>query len=417
MKKWLIILTVIFVVGGITSATLAGYIYYNELKTYEDYDKRELRDAALENVYIKTSVPVEIHPTKGQPYVEFTQKYTDIVGFAPKYKLNIEEKEDTTYIDLQQIKDMSISLGVKEDKASLVVYLPEKDIKKLSVENSIYGYYYRTKQVIDLEKINIAELDLDVENSEMKLNGRYEKINISAHASTINMQSQIPAEVRISGVGKQNLSGQFKRIVIKDNAYEVNINSENESSVELECSSSQIRLEGKYEKIDVNCDNSTIDVRSESICKLSTNGRNNTINADGAFEVIRLEEDEANVEVKTTMIPKSIEMKGETDNSKFNLVLPSNISGYTLSCTSFREEYYNDYYTDKEYEENFYEINKRIEQECYFRSDFESIEKEENKGEIAYKYGDGKIPIALNVTRNVKLNINDGGYSSVAEVK
>ena len=147
MKRWLITLSIVVVLGIISSATLAGHVYYNELRTYEDYDKKELSQEALKNIYIRSDVPVEIHPTKEKPYAEFTQTYTDIVGIPPKFKLEVEEGKDITYINLNQIKKLPLSIGVQENKASLVVYLKESDINKLVVDEYSYNYYNRDKKI------------------------------------------------------------------------------------------------------------------------------------------------------------------------------------------------------------------------------------------------------------------------------
>ena len=63
MKKWLITLSIVALLGVISSATLAGHVYYNELKTYEDYDKKELSEKALQNIYIqqKESLILNLH--------------------------------------------------------------------------------------------------------------------------------------------------------------------------------------------------------------------------------------------------------------------------------------------------------------------------------------------------------------------
>ena len=328
---------------------------------------------------------------------------------APKFKLEIQEKEDTTYINLDQVKDMPLSIGVQENRASLVVYLQEKDINKLVIDEYCYDYYDRNKKIVDLKNINVKDLQLDTINSEIKLNGAYDKVEIRGHSSILDMESKTPAELILSGVSKQNLNGQFKRIIVRDNAYEVSSNSTKESIVELNCNTSEVRLEGKYEKIDINGDNNMIDVRSETICKLSTEGYDNIINADGAFETINMEEREGNIEVKTTMIPKNIEINGERDGSTFSLTLPSNIPGYTLRCVLEENSYY--------YDNDSYEMNQFIEDNCEFRSDFENIEKKVKDNEIEYKYGDGKLPIILKVAENTRLNIMDGGYSSTVTGK
>ena len=80
MKKWLISLSVIFGVGFITSVILAGKVYYSDLQTYEDYDKQIINVQNLENLYIDSDVPVEVQVTDGEPYAEFSQTFTDLVG-------------------------------------------------------------------------------------------------------------------------------------------------------------------------------------------------------------------------------------------------------------------------------------------------------------------------------------------------
>ena len=402
MKRWLMILSIVVVLGIISSATLAGHVYYNELKTYEDYDKKELSQQALKNIYIKSDVPVEIHLTKGQPYAEFTQTYTDIVGIAPKFKLEVEEKENTTYINVDQVKNTPLAIGVKEDKGSLVVYLQESDINKLVVDEYNYNYYNRTKKVIDLQKVNVKDLYLNIMSSEIRLNGAYDKVEINAHSSILDMESKADAQLILSGVTKQNLNGQFKKIIVKDDVDEASIYSTKESIIELNSNQGDIQLEGKYQRIDINGDNNTVEVRSETSCKLSTKGYDNTIHADGAFEIINMQENESNVEVKTTMTPKNIELNSST----ISLTLPSNLSGYTLRCVLKDNNYEN---------EDSYEVSEFIENNCEIRSDFENIEKEAKAQEIQYKYGDGKLPIILKVTEDAKLNIIDGGYSSAVK--
>lgn len=180
MKKWLIILSVIFSIGFISSAVLAGRVYYQDLKNYTDYDRKGLEIEALKNIYITSSVPVEIYPTTGAPYVEFNQTFTDLVGAAPEYELDVELKGENTYIELNEIKEIFLWLGIKESKAQLSIYLPQSTINRLNIQNNNHFSYRDNKQVINLEGINVNELVADMNEAEFILNGDYKKVKISA---------------------------------------------------------------------------------------------------------------------------------------------------------------------------------------------------------------------------------------------
>ena len=60
MKKLLITFSIIFGVGFIASAVIAGQVYYKELNAYTDHAKEKLDINALQNVYIDSQVPVQI---------------------------------------------------------------------------------------------------------------------------------------------------------------------------------------------------------------------------------------------------------------------------------------------------------------------------------------------------------------------
>lgn len=407
MKKCLVILSIIFGVGFISTAVLAGRVYYEDLQTYEDYDQQKLNREAMKNIYIQSEVPVNIYPTKGEPYAEFNQRFVDLVGIAPKYKLEVEEKGDSTYIELNQLEDLIFSLGVKEDKATLNVYLPEGQINRLTINNGIYHWNLRQKQVINLENIDVNELQVQGYTTDLNLNGAYGRVDIFNNNGTLNMTSNIPAELYTSGSMKQYLSGQFKKIVIKGNSDEININSDIATNAEIYNEGGNIRLEGNYEKINLKAGYSNIDLKSETECRLTTQGINNTIYASGAFKVINLEEQMSQVEIQSTLIPRGIRMLGEASHTSLSLTLPSNIPGFMLEYIGDEA---NQEYNEYDNGEEVYGLISTLELD----SEFLPITQDDVGGE-KYKYKNGEIPIILNKDANLTLEIIDGGYSSVLD--
>lgn len=402
MKRWLIILSVIFSIGFISSAVLAGRVYYKDLKNYTDYDKKELKIEALKNIYIKSSVPVEIHPTTGAPYVEFNQTFTDLVGVAPEYELDVQSKGENTYIELNETKELFLGLGVKEEKAQLSVYLPQTTINRLNVQNSDYFAYRHNKQVINLEGINVNELAVDMNEAEFILNGNYERIKLSAAYGKINLQSNTRAQVFTEGHLVQNLSGEFDKITIRNNSQDIIIDSTSESIVEINNHNSNIDLKGNYSKVKIEGDNNNIDIRSESVCHLSTEGNDNYITGNGAFDVINVEEQSSEVEIKTTVIPTKVNLGQEAYYKAVSLTLPSNIPGFTV-------KYLGNYYIEDE-EFGYYESYR--DNTIDLQSDFTVQSGKGDKGEQIFTYGDGTLPILISGEQETSLEIIDGGYSS-----
>lgn len=402
MKKWLIILSVIFSIGFISSAVLAGRVYYEDLKNYTDYDKKELQIEALKNIYIKSSVPVEIYPTTGAPYVEFNQTFTDLVGVAPEYELDVQSKGENTYIELNETKELFLWLGVKEEKAQLSVYLPQTTINRLNVQNSDYFSYRHNRQVINLEGINVNELAVDMNEAEFILNGNYERIKISASYGKINLKSNTRAQVFTDGHLVQNLSGEFDKITIRNNSQDIIIDSTSESNVEINNNNSNIDLKGNYSKVKIEGDNNTIDIRSESVCQLSTEGYDNYITGNGAFDVINLEEKSSEVEIQTTVIPTKVNLGQQAYYNAVSLTLPSNILGFTV-------KYLGDYYIEDE-EFGYYESYR--DNTIDLQSDFTVQSGKSDKGEQIFTYGDGTLPILISGEQENSLEIIDGGYSS-----
>lgn len=410
MKKWLITLSIIFGVGFISSAVLAGRVYYSDLQTYEDYDKKEINKQALENVYITSDVPIEIQPTTGEPYAEFSQTFTDLVGYAPKYKLEIEEKGDSTHISLDEVESIILWLGVKKNEAKLTVYLPKDSINRLQVQSNNYQMLHGDKQMINLESIDVEELNIDAICADINLEGTYNKVNIVSSNGSLTMHSEQTEKLSTSGMWKQNISGEFEKIKMESARGELNIDSWIPCKVDLEGHHNNIHLEGQYEQIKLNGYGMEVELNSETECKLMTKGNDNTIYANGAFDIMDLQEADSEIEVQTTVIPTSIKMLGEARGTSLSLTLPSNIQGLTLKYVNQDGGAY-DYYYDEEQviEPSFADHEFKLE------SDFLPFNQEIQNGNFIYQYGNGEVPITLNQNVEISLELIDGGYTSVSK--
>lgn len=400
MKKWLIALSIICGVSLISTAVLAGRVYYKELEVYTDYDKRELEASALNNIYINSSIPIEVYPTTGKPYVEFNQTFSDIMGMAPEYELMVSKKNDSTYIELKEIKDVFFWFGVREDKAKLSVYLPQSTINRLSIQDEGYVNYRREKPIINLEGINVNELDVSTHVGEFILDGHYQKVNISSEGS-IRLNSKSPAEVSIHQSMDQHLTGEFKKIKILDHySSYITIDSNSASQIEIESSHGQIDLRGNYSKVELEGIYNDIDLRSDSLFELVTNGNNNTITANGPFKEISFNEEETRLEVKTTTVPDRVNFGQDSRDNDINLIFPSNIPG-------FKVKYYTEYYGGEEFEHHINEMISRGD----LRSDFELAKEKVGENELVFTHGNGALIMTLNTQMNT-LQIIDGGYTS-----
>lgn len=403
MKKWLIILSIIFGISFISTAILAGRVYHEDLQVYTDYDKQELEVTGLKNIYIKSSIPIEVYPTAEKPYVEFNQKFSDIIGAAPEYELNVSKKGESTYIELNETKGIYFWLGVKDNQAQLSVYLPQSTINRLNIQDDGYvSSYRREKQVINLEGINVNELDVYTDIGEFILDGNYQKINISSRGS-ISLNSKSPAQVYINESMDQYLMGEFEKIkVINNRGTDIIIDSNSPSQVEINNNNGRIDLKGNYSKVKVEGDDNDLDLRSDSICQLVTNGYNNTMIANGPFKEISLDEYRTEAEIKTTIVPNKLNLSRHAEDNTINLTLPSNTPGLQV-------KYFTDYYME---EDDFEYYVEKILNNNSLSSDFELVQERTKENQLTFTYGNGALTITLNGNRNNTLQIVDGGYSS-----
>ena len=395
MKKWLIIFSIIFGIGFITSAVIAGQVYYKELNAYTDYDKQDLDINALQSIYIDSQIPVQVEVTQGKPYVEFSQSFTDLLGMEPEFELEVKTKGNSTYVNLEQTKEITVYIGIQEDKASLTVYLPQKAYDTIQIKNNEYSYYskYRDNN-INLEDIDVKKFEIDMEYSEVKLKGSYEQISAHINSGILEIHSNQPAQLEVQGRVKANLTGQYQGIDIQDiENREIYVESEIPTNIKLSSNYSNIKLRGKYDKINVAGYSNSIDAKSDSVCKITVEDESSIINLNGAFKEIALNGERASIDIQTTVVPEHIKLLGYV-TEPVNLTLPSNIEGFQVKYLGNNQT--EDYYEDR---------NKVL-------SEFDVIEGISPKGEKKYTYGDGSTPITLEADSDSRLEIIDGGYSS-----
>ena len=406
MKKWLAILSIICVSGFVISTILAGRVYYQDLQVYEDQDKRILNISSNQDIYIQSDIPVEVHQATGnEAYVEFSQKFVDLIGKPSKYELEVEDKGNSTYITLNQIEETLLWVGVKQNKAKLDIYLPKINLNHLEIENTDHYSFYDQNQMIDLGTMQIKEVEIDMSHANFELNGAYENVNINADYGKLKMNTSSATQVVTSGQLTQVLNGKFDNVVIKNNNSDISIQSLTPSNIEINNDNGEIKLDGQYSRIKLNGMRNDIDLQTDTECVLSTSGAHNTVVANGLFRTIDLEEQSGEIEIKNMMIPKSIQMVGASYNTSLNLTLPSNIPGVMLKYVRESKEEcdeYGDYTGDWEENKEYRKIE----------SDFTLVEQKEKGEQVAYQYGNGQIPLIVNKDRDISIKLIDGGYSS-----
>ncbi|WP_070000228.1 DUF4097 family beta strand repeat-containing protein [Cellulosilyticum sp. I15G10I2] len=388
MKKWIIGLFVIALISAVSTAALAGHIYYNEMQVYEDYQKRDLDIATLENIYINSAVPVKIAVTEGAPYIEFTQKFVDVLGHHPTYTLDIETKENSSYIILEKEKNIDMEFLVKESIEACYVYLPEQAINKLEVKNS----YWSGDIDINLNTINIKELNVDASRGNIFLEGNYEKINVDASYGKIEIKSKGLAQVNISGNMECILNGNYSSIEIKNNDNKVWIESGLPADVRIE-GSGDIRLRGSYKSIESNA-YGNLDIKSDTICKAEFYNDGGGIKLDGAFDEVVIEAYHTNIDINTTIVPKRISILG--DPAGATLMLPSNTLGLDVIC---KWKYCDD-------EDN------RISNFPIQISDFPIQMKAQGENFRQYFFGDQSTKVSVQADTIYSIQLLDNGYKS-----
>ncbi len=328
MKKWLIALTIIFGAGLLTSASLAGRIYFKEATVYTDYDKQIIDLTNTKSIYINSDIPVEIKPTTGEAYVEFNQSFEDILGKNPEFKLDVETKGDSCYINLEQIKYTDISFIIKRDEAILTVYLPVQALDTLQIQHPSYRGWYERPQ-IDLTGIDVKAININQDNSNITLDGKYENINItSSGSSNININSKQKAQVTLEGAAQYNLVGNFENVDINGQHSSVNMNALEATNVIIDAYSSNVKLEGDYSQVKVLGEANLINVKTNTLSDIEIENNSGEVILDGPLNRVKLNTPYSNIDIQTTVNSKSIEIEGEQNNT--TLRLPSNIPGFKI---------------------------------------------------------------------------------------
>ena len=411
MKKCLIILSIIFGMSLISTAVLAGKVYYTEERVYEDYDKKELDSAFLQNVYINSAVPVNVYVTKDKPYVEFNQKFVDLTGCVPEFELKVETRPEATYIDLNMTKDIYLWLGVKENQQELSVYLPQQVIEKLNIQGNAY-YHSGKRTTVNLDGVDIQDLEIAMDDADVILDGNYEKISLIMAIGSATITSHTPAQLYTQGSIKQDLKGQFKKITIENNWKNINIESTYETKVSIDARRAEIFLNGKYKEITLQGDHNTVDILTDTKCQLNTQGNDNMINTSGSFDSIDMNEAISDIAIKADQMPKKMKFASRGRESNVKLTLPSNVKGFSVKYKTIDRDYG---IMEDEEELNRY-LNELVNQ-IDIESDFMLETTAPSQKEFVYTYGTGETPIVVEreYEEQAKLEIIDGGYTSKME--
>lgn len=401
MKKWLIVLSIIFGTSAVTAAVAGGNAIFNTKETvYTDRGEQALNKAALSHIYINSVIPVEVYPTTGEPKVEYNQKAADFIKNFPKYELSVTEREGSTYIDLTQT-ETSLWIGHAKNDAYLTLYLPEGTIERLDIKSrASAGGYTQRNHMINLKNIHVKDLSMNLyQRVTIDLDGNYQKVSIDTNSwqSTLNMVSKTPATVRVNGSIEQNLTGQFEKINIESCDDDMTINSQTPARVDIKNSDGvNIDLKGQYNQVMIDGYSQIINLDSSVECRLNIYGGENILYAKAPFKMIELNGYDSTMEVQTTTVPRSIRMT-EKMNSKVKLILPSNIPGFTVSSHLEGIEVADG---------NVEETNRMLFSQV--RSDFDMSAN----GSYSIQYGNGltKIEVPNILNEEFQLDVIDGGY-------
>lgn len=397
MKKWLIALTIICGASFLTSASLAGKVYFEGGKLYTDYDKKNIDLTHTEKLYINSDIPVEIKPTTGEAYVEFNQDFEDILGKNPEFKLTVENKDKNCYVTLKQTKDIEVWLMVKKDEAALTVYLPTKALDTLQVNHESYKRWNQDPLQIDLAGFDIKNLNISQDSTTISLDGKYENIDISSGgSSTVKINSKQKAHVKLQGEATYALGGLFETLEIEGRYSPIEINALAAAKVNIDSYCSDIKLTGSYSLVKVLGNNNNINVKTDTLTDIDIIDPYGNITLDGPLNSVKINSECSDIDIQTVINPKSIEVSGEQNNAV--LRLPSNITGFKLM-----------YIQSDEYEYGYdYEVNEDGEYTNTPRISSDFTLNKANDG--TYTYGDSSSKLMLEVESG--LRIVDNGYMS-----
>lgn len=395
MKKWLVALTIIFGAGLLTSASLAGQIYFKGSDVYTDYDKQSIDLTNIKGLYINSDIPVEVKPTTGEAYVEFSQSFEDVLGKNPAFELKVENKDNECHINLEQTKEIAIWFLIKKDEAALTVYLPVQALDTLEITHQSYRNRY-TDSKLDLTGIDVKNLSINQDHADVILDGKYENIKVlgDGGSSSVHINSKQKANVSLDGEGSYNLEGLFDTVDIASRYGSIKMNTSSPAKVNIDTSDSDIKLEGSYSVVKLLGNDNAINVQTKTLSDITVENSYSSVILDGPLNVVKVNNQCGNIDIQTTANPKSIEVIGEQNSTI--LRLPSNIPGFKLMRIAGDTE-------DGEYEilrDGAYITLSRI------NSDF-NIKQQNND---TYTYGDSSLKLMVQVGEG--LRILDNGLSA-----
>lgn len=332
MKKLLLILFIIGLTGALCSAALCGQILNNEMKVYEDYQNKNLDIKALDNIIVESSVDTYIHTTDGTPYVEFNQKFIDVLGNHPSYTLTVETKNNVSYIKLIMTHKTNHLYFVTEDSAALNIYLPQQAINKLHINNNNETTLIKNTQNVNLnlQDIDIKDLDINAFRLNASLSGNYERVAIDANHGSVNLSSNSTSHINIDGGINSSLTGSFNNINISTYGNQLFIDSHTPASVSID-GGSDIKLKGSYNQIEIKAGyDSILDINSNTLCKVNIDGNSSKLNLNGAFDTLTINGDNKDIYINTTNIPQLINIL--EFSQMITVMLPSNTPGINANC-------------------------------------------------------------------------------------
>ncbi len=389
MKKLLLTLFIIGLTGTLCSIALCGQIYFNERKVYEDHQRKDLDIKNLDNIIIDTSVDTYIYTTDTVPYVEFKQKFVDVLGKHPAYTLDLETKNNTSYIKLLQTQQSNKLFFVTDNTAILNIYLPKQAIDKLhvnKVDGSNYGPQIKDL-TLDMQNINIKDLDVTASGITALLSGNYDEMAIDASYGSVNIFSSSPSKVNITGGINSTLTGSFENINVGIMNNTLFIDSLTPTSVTVD-GGDDIRLKGNYSQIQIESDyNSIIDISSGTLCKVDIDGSSSELKLSGALDTLTISGNNQDVYISSTTIPKLINILEHAQ--VVTLMLPSNTPGFNATC-----------------------IWKDDSHHTLLSGDFPIQEKFDNPNATRYFFGNKQVELFIKTYDLQNIYVLDNGYHS-----
>lgn len=274
IKFGMIACSVLLGIGIIGTGASLGKVYSSKEFVQVTELREELNAASLNNVYLKSDVPIRIETTQGQPYITFNNESIGITIPERTYDLKVREEGDSSYIEIKA-GDTFLDMTLHDDDQEAVLYLPEKAMNKLEVVSNGHGWSDLTFK----SKIDINELVLDVYHSELQLEGKYNKIDIGTVYGKMDIISHTPAEVNIhsnQNGGDLKLSGQYKAVNVDGGYNVINIDSETPYSIFLKGAQGEIKLKGNVEVAQVEVYGGDLTIDTDDIPKRIQIGADHT---------------------------------------------------------------------------------------------------------------------------------------------